>query len=187
MGLSPLITDPARLAPPLIKKNKKTWHMTLDTWHVTCDTWHTTCDMWHVTHGGGGTFYQNFSSQAKSWLQICQFVELFSVKQQTKQKKLISLSFEFYNMVQFPDDVFTLQVLRFQYRWLPSVFIPTLISSWYFCWKPPLRSILFASKHYISWPIVVNIMTSLLMLTAGSIFDVSKLPVVHIQINILKE
>ena len=85
--------------------------------------------MWHVTHGGGGTFYQNFSSQAKSWLQIYRFVELFSVKQQTKQKKLISLSFEFYNMVQFPDDVFTLQVLRFQYRWLPSVFIPTLISS----------------------------------------------------------
>ena len=48
--------------------------MTPDTWHVThdTDTWHVTRYMWHVTHGGGWTFSQNFSSPALTvWDRQC--------------------------------------------------------------------------------------------------------------------
>ena len=31
-------------------------------WHMRPDTWHIICDTWDVTHGGGWTFSQNFSS-----------------------------------------------------------------------------------------------------------------------------
>ena len=34
--------------------------------------WHVTCDMWHVTHGGGWTLPQNFSSLAlTAWYLWC--------------------------------------------------------------------------------------------------------------------
>ena len=40
--------------------------MTPDTWHLTPDTWHLIYETWLVTHGGGWTFSQNFSSLALS-------------------------------------------------------------------------------------------------------------------------
>ena len=40
------------------------WLVTCDTLQVTRDTWRITCGTWHMTHSGGWTVPQNFSSWA---------------------------------------------------------------------------------------------------------------------------
>ena len=57
-NLVPLITNPPPTSSTNLKEEEKRRK------NMTHDTCHVTPDMWHVTHGGGWTFSQKFSSLA---------------------------------------------------------------------------------------------------------------------------
>ena len=63
--------------------------------------------------------------------------------------KLMSLIFDWYNIVPYFIEVFTLHFLPFQYRWFPFTFISPLIVSWHFWQKPVFSRILLSCKNSI--------------------------------------
>ena len=65
------------------------------------------------------------------------------------KQKLMSLIFDWYNIVPYFIEVFTLHSLHFQYRWFPFTFISPLIVSWHFWQKPDFGRILLSCKNSI--------------------------------------
>ena len=59
-----------------------------------------------------------------------------------KKPELMSLIIDWYNIVPYFIEVFTLHSLHFQYHWFPSTFISPLIVSWHFWQKPVFGKIL---------------------------------------------